>query len=423
MAVHIPADAAAAVAAGGSGALALFVHPTDAVRGEGLFSALAPILERGARSSPDGGATPKRIVAVVLLPGASADAVEAAARRLIGEKEWAERADVTYHTLEGAAGTVPEALASAAVDVEVAEREALASAATCDVAAAPVLSAADVAAAAFTRLPTRAFRDAAVGAVAESVKNRSGAAVPPLLLLDFGARVDAVLVKAMEEFDASVEKMPALVKKSSVVAARRRELREDIIGRIHGTVFDGQVRELALACEEDFHKSISRLRITPNLPSDMDKCAADAVADYKTRAAGLIPQCARGWDAGGGAADLGPRCREYVRRKLAAATVQGSYKPAPRKAVSLGFHYLMPEGPFADDYRRPTDGMVSQEGTFVYTPAGRRNEVGAADAATWGQAIAEDKAKAGTLPGASGNTANYMVKMGAGTGSPPPKQP
>eukprot|EP00587_Corethron_hystrix_P006110 CAMPEP_0113320078 /NCGR_PEP_ID=MMETSP0010_2-20120614/14019_1 /TAXON_ID=216773 ORGANISM="Corethron hystrix, Strain 308" /NCGR_SAMPLE_ID=MMETSP0010_2 /ASSEMBLY_ACC=CAM_ASM_000155 /LENGTH=523 /DNA_ID=CAMNT_0000177765 /DNA_START=61 /DNA_END=1633 /DNA_ORIENTATION=+ /assembly_acc=CAM_ASM_000155 len=419
MVVSVPDSASTAAAVGSSGALALFVHSVDSARGEGLFGSLGPILERSLRSGV------RRKIAVILLPGASEEAVEAAARRLVasmsaatpeGEKisHWNEAADVSYHVLD--AGSSPAALkaalADASVDAQSAERSALAglSSAASEVASVRTASSSDVATIATLAFPSR---DDAVRAVADSTKNRSNVAVPPLLLLDFGARVDAVLAAAMEKFDALLSDLPASVRgSSSLVAARRKELTEDILGRIHGTIFDGQVRELALACEESFRKEMAKLRITPNLPSDMDRCVTDAEAEYRKKAPGLIPRAAR-WDAAGGILELGPQCRDYVKRKLAAATLQGSYRPAPRKLVSLGFHYLMPEGPFADDYRRPNDRMVTEEGEFVYTPIAKRSEVGVPELKSWGRKIMDDGG-AGTLPGASGNTANYMVKMGAG---------
>lgn len=410
------AEVAATVQACG-GTVVYAADVTDLDRGEGLFDALAPAVERYLASCADDGegemgslgqAGRKSALVVVLLGGdggggkkemaAARDKFEAAAAVMLASivqpegkrckalEEVFDRVEYVASTAaipellcatNGGAGCTDPATAASAVSSAVTDLERSGAAASCGL-AKPV----DLAAA-------RRLGDASHGAlkfVMSTVERATaaeddGSASAAQLVPDFGALCDATVKRAMEDFDAQAG---SLTKKSAVARRIRHDLLEEIYAEL-ADLYDVQVRELRSATFVAFRKGLSQLRLGPNLPDEMNRVVTESVAAFVSQAKKLRAHgrggVALSWPASDAAAsDFRRELKEFSTDRLNKARVEGKFRPAPRKGVSIGLHWLLPK-PFGNDYRQdPWD--VHAKDNLVYTPPDKITDVSKADVKT-----------------------------------------
>lgn len=399
------AEVAASVQACG-GSVVYVADSNDLDRGEGLFDILAPAVERYLASCADDGEgelgslgqAERKSALIVVLEGASASEMakarskfETAAAVMLSSivqpegkrcKALAEVFDrveyvpstVAVHELlceMGGSGTDP-ATAASAVSSAVTDLEKSGTAASCGL-AKPV----DLAAARRLGDASHEALKFVMSTVEQATTAEDGSAQ---LVPDFGALCDATVKRAMEDFDAQAG---SLTKKSAVAKRIRHDLLEEIYAEL-ADLYDIQLKELRSATFLSFRKGLSGLRLGPNLPDEMNRVVTESVAAFVSQAKKLRAH-GRGvslsWPASDAAAsDFRRELKEFSTDRLNKARVEGKFRPAPRKGVAIGLHWLLPK-PFGNDYRQEPWNVHAKD-NLVYTPPDKITDVSKADVKT-----------------------------------------
>ena len=222
---------------------------------------------------------------------------------------------------------------------------------------------------------------AATSKLGPAAKNAFDAAVQPLvadaegaLIANFGMRVDTALKNAGEMFDDAAGN--DILKNSAVGKRKKKDLLDEVLAELEN-VYDDQLIQLRIACFERFRQSLSSLRISPNLPKDMDEKVAESVKDFATAAKKLKPSSVS-WSSSGAQTDYRNMLKEFCTDRLKAARLSGAFKDAPRKAVTVGLHWLIPKPFGTDSQQTPSSGRFDPS-NIVYTPPTRRVDVGASE--------------------------------------------
>lgn len=198
-----------------------------------------------------------------------------------------------------------------------------------------------------------------------------------ILVRDFGALCDAAVKSSLEKFD--LEAGAGLLEKSSVAKRIRSELVEEMYSDLE-SMYEEQIKLLKGAAFDSFTKSLSNLRLGPNLASDMEKLATDAVKLFSDTAKTLRAKKAKTvfWPkADAETSQLKKELKEYITLRLQNAKAAGKFKPLPRKGVTMGFHWLLPK-PFGNDYRLEP-WQVHAKDDLVYTPKDKITDVSKED--------------------------------------------
>jgi len=197
------------------------------------------------------------------------------------------------------------------------------------------------------------------------------------LVSNFGALVDASITQTMTEFDGITSSSLAL-QRSALTKRKRADLLEQIYMEV-GDIYDEQLSELQSACFDSFRKGLSKLRVSPTLPTDMQTVVQEAVSQFQTQSKSLLPKknsasvyTSQYWRSATNTKNqFQKNLQEYSTERLTLARVSGNYRPLPRKGVTVGLHWLLPK-PFGNDYRQSPSDVYSGS-TLVYSP--RMNKV------------------------------------------------
>mmetsp|Transcript_405 Transcript_405/g.894 ORF Transcript_405/g.894 Transcript_405/m.894 type:complete len:561 (-) Transcript_405:250-1932(-) len=369
------------------GNVVLVVSPRDLDRGEGLFENLAPACERllasrqdegegelgsealkgmtnalivvidGARTASDinaakvkfESATTKMLAGIVV----SGSGGPVTLRDVFRDVEYVTSlgpVDAVLAGVEGASSdpaTAASAVASAVYDLE-------GGGAPAGVGATSPL---DLAAARKLGPAARKALEDCVG----TVKEFSGEG----LVTNFGDLCDAAVKKSLELFDADAGK--SLLKRSEVAKRARKDLKYELYDDL-SDLYEAQLALLKQACLDQFKADQRGVRITANLPNDVEELVNNSIKKFtegakKLRAGGE----ASGWpSADGVASQLRRELKESSTRLLQMARLSGKFRPVPRKGITLGFHWLLPK-PFGNDYRQEPWTVTSQS-NLIYTP-------------------------------------------------------
>ena len=188
------------------------------------------------------------------------------------------------------------------------------------------------------------------------------------LVVNFGELCDAALQSALESFDIASGKQSSFMTKKL-----RSELTEKIVLEFE-TAYGDQLAELKVAMFEKCRRELSSLRVSPNLAKDMEEKMTDAIKEFDATASRLIPKSALSatWTGFGNAAkaDFKRSIKEYCTERLQAAKASGAFRPVPRKAISVGLHWLLPR-PFGSDQRQATLPNEVRRNYVYHTPEGR----------------------------------------------------
>lgn len=195
-----------------------------------------------------------------------------------------------------------------------------------------------------------------------------------LLIPNFGLRVDTAINVASEEFEKAAESDS--MKNSFIGKRMKKDLLDEVLIELEGC-FEEQLVQLRSACFEKFRQSLSTLRISPNLPKDMDQKVSESVTDFATAAKKLKPSKAS-WNSSGAQSDYRSMLKEFCTDRLKAARLSGAFKDAPRKAVSVGLHWLIPKPFGTDSQQTPSSGRFDPS-NIVYTPPSKRVDIGASE--------------------------------------------
>jgi hypothetical protein len=210
------------------------------------------------------------------------------------------------------------------------------------------------------------------------------------IVANFGDLCVAATKRAFEELDEAA--VSSAVSSSAVGKQIQANLRDELKGELADLAV-GQLDLLQEACFADFKAKLSKLRITPILALDMDNVAKESVADFVKRAKSIQSGIADGKLV------YQSRLQEFCSERLLAARAGGQFKPAPRKGVTVGMHWLLPK-PFGNDYRQEP-WMVQATDNLVYIPPDKITDVSPEDVASgdWRSKI---------VPSPTGNEMIYM---------------
>jgi len=200
------------------------------------------------------------------------------------------------------------------------------------------------------------------------------------LHLDFGALSDAAVENAMDQFDTQAG--PLFLTESSVGKHIRSDLMEELYADLESKYVE-QMELLYLSCMESFKLGLSKLRLSPNLMSDMESAASDIIKSFteKTKPMRSKSSPAKFWPkADALISKLKKELKEYVRLRIQTALADGKFKPLPRKGVTLGFHWFLPK-PFGNDYRLEP-WQVHTKDSVAYIPRDKITDVSKDDVLT-----------------------------------------
>lgn len=385
----------------------------DLSRGEGLFDALAPAIERVLNGDDSDAPSPSRTLVVVVEGATTQHQLLEAKSRLEAGAETALASIVRpTHASSSSRFDPPVTLQDVFENVEYVGSDEPVDAILADVAASydPSEAAAGVSRAVFggvdggrvpelatpldlaaarrllplshgTRERCRAVvrRACAVDpdAVTEDEEEEDWGDVK--VVPDFGGLSDAAVKSSLEAFDEAATD-PFL--RSPVASRIRSDLREGLYADLEALY----VRTLDLLYDDsvaEFKQALSKLRLSPNLQTDMQDAAAAVLRSFSARLSPLRSTSphARGWPAPQPwATRLRRELREYVSLRIRTARADGKFKPAPRKGATLGFHWLLPK-PFGNDYRLEPWQRHTKD-SVVYIPKDKITDVGAEDLQT-----------------------------------------
>lgn len=388
----VPEAASTAVACSGN----VIYHPDDddLARGEGLFDTLGPAMERILNEELS---FPTSLIVVTKDPTTNKELLEDAAADILcnlvsTKKQVAAFSDVFDNVKY--VQTVEEAieLLETVTDPSAAQ-ESIASTVASDfwqpspVAFIPSSSSMSPKDLASARQLGPAARKALETAI-ETVKSMSedGRSI----VANFGDLCAAAKKRALDELEDAAA-MPAL-SSSTIGKQIQANLNEELEGELShlATVQLGLLQE---ACFVDFKAKLSKLRISPNLASDMQTVVKDSIADFAKRAKKMPIGTSDAKTA------FGNRLKEFCSERLLAARASGQFRPIPRKGVTIGMHWLLPK-PFGNDYRQEP-WLVQATDNLVYVPSDKITDVNPSD-------IVSGDWRSKIVPSPSGNEMIYM---------------
>ena len=357
----IPEVASTAVACGGK--IVYYPNEDDLSRGEGLFDSLGPAMERILN---EGMTSSSSLIVVSSDPATTKTQLEEAAVDVLGNlvspsaKKIALLEDVFSEVKY--VKTVDEAMALLATTEEPSQAQAtIASTVASDfwqttpISISSSMSAKDLAAARQLGPAARKALDTAV----ETIKTMVAGSVVP----NFGELCDAATKRALEELDGASS--PALAS-STTGKQIRANLKEEIAANL-ADLCESQLEMLKAACFDEFKQNLSKLRISPNLASDMQEVVSKSVASFAEKSKKMPVSNANA------KASFKAQLQEFCSERLLAARASGQFKPVPRKGVTIGLHWLLPK-PFGNDFRQEP-WMVHATDNLVYVPPDKITDV------------------------------------------------
>lgn len=387
---------AASTAVACEGKIVYYADEVDLSRGEGLFDSLGPAIERILNEDT----TSPSLIVVSANPKTTEASLEAAAVDVLAnlvstKKKVSALADV-FDTVKyvKTSDEVMDLLEASKDPDEV--QESIASTVASDfwqstgsspmafISSSSNMSPKDLAAARKLGPAARKALDTAIERI-KTISDDNQSIVP-----DFGELCGAATKRAFEELEEAA--VSPAVSSSAVGKQIQANLRDELKGEL-ADLAEGQLDLLQEACFVDFKAKLSKLRISPVLATDMENVVKESVADFVKRAKSMPI----------GTADakviFQTRLQEFCSERLLAARAGGQFKPAPRKGITIGMHWLLPK-PFGNDYRQEP-WMVQATDNLVYIPPDKVTDVSPEDVASgdWRSKI---------VPAPTGNEMIYM---------------
>lgn len=381
----IPEVASTTVACGGN--IIYYASEEDLLRGEGLFDTLGPAMEKIL--SEDLKSTSLTVVSDD--PASTKALLEEAASAILGNlvspsKKVALLEDVFVKVVYVKSADEAIALCET-TDEPSATQATIASVVASDfwqttpVSLESPMQAKDLAAARHLGPAARKALEFAV----DTVKTMSQGK----FVENFGDLCEAATDRAMEELDG----VSSPVLASSEIGKKiRANLKEEIVAEL-ADMCEDQLDLLKVACFDEFKQNLSKLRISPNLATDMQDVASKAVASFADKSKKMPISNANA------KASFKSKLQDFCSERLLAAQASGQFRPLPRKGVTIGLHWLLPK-PFGNDFRQEP-WMVHATDNLVYVPPDKITDVSPEEVAAgdWRNKI---------VPSPSGNEMLYM---------------
>merc|ERR1712060_842815 len=155
-----------------------------------------------------------------------------------------------------------------------------------------------------------------------------------ILIRDFGALCDANIQSCLQEFEDSCNLKSSKEQRCAIIEEIFMDLEE---------VYELQVQELQLAHFEKFRQQLSKLRLGPTLPQDMDTASQTSLLEYKQDLKKMVSIQFSSYQNYKQSSALlkyyHKKIQDYTTERLQAARASGSYKPLKRKGIQLGLHW------------------------------------------------------------------------------------
>eukprot|EP00529_Nitzschia_sp_RCC80_P022603 CAMPEP_0113494422 /NCGR_PEP_ID=MMETSP0014_2-20120614/29098_1 /TAXON_ID=2857 /ORGANISM="Nitzschia sp." /LENGTH=487 /DNA_ID=CAMNT_0000388313 /DNA_START=199 /DNA_END=1662 /DNA_ORIENTATION=- /assembly_acc=CAM_ASM_000159 len=380
----------ASAAAACDGNIIFYPDENDLERGEGLFDSLGPAMERILNDDQDGSS--RSLLVVSSSPQKTKQVVEKAAADVLSNLVSAGNKKVS--TLDELfdevhyVSSVEEAMKKLKADKESASvQERIASAVASDflqtspASFASSMSSRDLAAA-WTLGPVarKAFSDAI-----DTVKSIATGQ----LVKDFRGLSESAIKVALEKLDDAAGPELASTKVG-------KQIRADLKDELSGEFSDLATFQLSLlqeACFVDFKGKLSKLKLSPNLPTDMQDVVKESVSEFVKASKSVST------DSSDMKVSYQTRLQDFCAERLLAARASGQYRPLPKKGVQIGLHWLLPK-PFGNDYRQEP-WLVQATDNMVYVPHDKITDVNPSDVASgdWRNSV---------VPAPAGNEIIYM---------------
>mmetsp|Transcript_460 Transcript_460/g.904 ORF Transcript_460/g.904 Transcript_460/m.904 type:complete len:585 (+) Transcript_460:267-2021(+) len=202
------------------------------------------------------------------------------------------------------------------------------------------------------------------------------------LVPEFGALCNAAIKRALDAVDEVAA--GSRFKKSPIAKRIRADLQENLYSEM-GDIYELQVAACKEAAFANFRGKLNKLRISPNLPSQMKEAAESSLKEFASSVKKLRSVShATSYGSWTSNADqinsLRHRFNEHNSERLRAARASGQFKPVPRKGVTVGMHWLLPK-PFGNDYRQEPNRVHTAE-DLVYVPADGLTDVSGSEIRT-----------------------------------------
>lgn len=380
--------ASSATACGGN--VIFYPDENDLERGEGLFDSLGPAMELILNDDGHDG-TSRSLLVVSADPSKTKRIIEEAAAdvlsNLVSTGKKVADLDELFDEVQYVT-SMEEAIAKLKADQDPsAVQERIASAVASDflqtspVSFAAPISSRDLAAA---RTLGPVARKACLDAI-DTVKSIASGQ----LVKDFKSLCESATKVALEKLDDAA---------GSELASTTtgKQIRADLKEELNGEFVDLAATQLALlqeACFVDFKGKLSKLRLSPNLPTDMQNTVKESVSEF-VKACKSISS-----DSGDMKVSYQNRLKDFCAERMLAARASGQYRPLPKKGVQIGLHWLLPK-PFGNDYRQEP-WLVHATDNMVYVPPDKITDVNPADVASgdWRNSV---------VPSPAGNEIIYM---------------
>jgi hypothetical protein len=204
--------------------------------------------------------------------------------------------------------------------------------------------------------------------------------------------------------------MTEAVRTSRMGQQIRDKLYEDIFMYVTTNIYVEQMSMLQKTSFDTLKKDLSKLVISPNLQTDMNRIGQQSIATFIHDAKRLTPKTSFQMSSPhtsyftsyvtSSQRTYVRKVQDYIRNRILLAQASGKFRPVPRKGVTIGLHYLLPK-PFGNDYRQEPS-MIHATDNMVYVPS--RNKLSDVNV----DQIASGDWKTAIVPHPPGNDMLYM---------------
>jgi hypothetical protein len=184
------------------------------------------------------------------------------------------------------------------------------------------------------------------------------------LVTNFGELADAAVKRTLQELPTTI---------TSPLAQRIKARLHDELYSELGDIFEDQLDVLSEASFESFRRDLSQLRVSPNLAQDMNDVVNKCIADFGRACQKMVAKGSKTWSTMAARTTFATKLKEFCKERLLVAKASGQYRPAPRKGVTVGLHWLLPK-PFGNDFRQEP-WMVHAMDNMVYVPKDKITDV------------------------------------------------
>jgi len=231
---------------------------------------------------------------------------------------------------------------------------------------------------AFTNVQTQTGGNILIGSDEEDDDDEDSPSIQ--LVPTFGDLLSSALTTSLEQYKQTLsESYPKIISNSPMIQTIQNQIIQEYYNEIE-PLYEIQMALLQTSYFELFRKELSKLKLGPLLPSDMEGVVKQCYDEYSTACKRMVPNSTSkvtkpNWKSiASYQSYYSKKLQEYSSERLQAARISGSYRPLPKKGVQVGMHWLLPK-PFGNDYRVSSSDIY--RGTMVYDGGNKKiSEIG-----------------------------------------------